>query len=47
MDATPAQTLDVGLAAVGHHTEVVGVADAAAAGRFGPPRPPQEGPQED
>ena len=30
MDATPAQTLDVGLAAVGHHTEVVGAADAEA-----------------
>ena len=30
VDATPAQTLDVGLAAVGHHTEVVGVADATA-----------------
>ena len=29
-DATPAQTLDVGLAAVGHHTEVVGAADAEA-----------------
>ena len=30
MDATLAQTLDVGLAAVGHHTEVVGAADAEA-----------------
>ena len=30
VDATPAQTLDVGLAAVGHHTEVVGAADVTA-----------------
>ena len=30
VDDTPAQTLDVGLAAVGHHTEVVGVVDAEA-----------------
>ena len=30
VDATPAQMLDVGLAAVGHHTEVVGAADAEA-----------------
>ena len=30
MDATPAQTLDVGLAAVSHHTKVVGTADAVA-----------------
>ena len=30
VDATPAQTLGVGLAAVGHHTKVVGVADAEA-----------------
>ena len=30
VDATPAQTLGVGLAAVGHHTEVVGEADAEA-----------------
>ena len=30
VDDTPAQTPDVGLAAVGHHTEVVGAADAEA-----------------
>ena len=30
VDATPAQTLGVGLAAVGHHTKVVGAADAEA-----------------
>ena len=30
VDAMPAQTLGVGLAAVGHHTEVVGAADAEA-----------------
>ena len=29
-DGTSAQTPDVGLVAVGHHTEVVGAADAAA-----------------
>ena len=29
-DDTPAQTLGVGPVAVGHHTEVVGVADAEA-----------------
>ena len=30
VDDTPAQTPDVGLAAVGHHTEVVGAVDAEA-----------------
>ena len=29
-DGTPAQTPDVGLVAVGHHTEVVGAAGAEA-----------------
>ena len=30
VDDTPAQTPDVGLAAIGHHTEVVGTVDAEA-----------------
>ena len=30
VDDTPAQTLDMGLAAVDHHTEVVGTVDAEA-----------------
>ena len=45
-DDTLAEALGMVLVAVGHHTEVVGAADAEVEVVFGPPRPPQEGPQE-